>query len=135
MKYPLALVAFAIASVAVDVHADNSLRDPATRIVRGYNGAAPCNPTVIGQGSLPKAGVKEDMSNPSVSCSDDKHDDWKALRKPLPNPHACVTTLGDLRKWRREVTLVRDPTDTNPHHCVLSTITPKQFVSGSRYRP
>ena len=131
----LHVLALALAAVAGAAHADDSVRDPAARIVRGYNGGAPCDPTIIGAGSAPKAGPNEDMSNLSVSCSADGSVSWTRLREDLPNAHACVATLGDLRKQRREVTVVRDPTDDNPYHCVLSTITPRQFVSGSRYQP
>ncbi|QDH69079.1 hypothetical protein [Marilutibacter alkalisoli] len=136
MKRCFALPALALALAATGiVYADDSVRDPAAKIVRGYNGGPPCDPQTIGDGSAPKAGPDEDMSNLSVSCSADRNVGWTQLRANLPNPHACVATLGDLRKQRREVTIVRDPTDDNPHHCVLSTITPRQFVRGSRYQP
>ncbi|MDH5824914.1 hypothetical protein QFW77_18265 [Luteimonas sp. RD2P54] len=125
----------AIALVVGAGHAGNSVSDPAAKIVRGFNGAAPCNAKAIGAGSSPAADPDEDMSNLSVSCSDDRNVTFSQLRQPLPNAHACVTTLGDLRAQRRAVAVVKDPTDDNPYHCVLSTITPREFVSGSRYQP
>lgn len=89
----------------------------------------------IGKGNNPTVTAKEDLDNLSVSCSDDKSATVDALRANLPNPHIYWTTLGDLRNKRKEVTLVRDPTDDNPNHCLLGTITPKQFISGANYKP
>lgn len=136
MKHRRSLSLFAaVALFSGGGHAGDSLSDPAAKIVRGFTPLAPCTAQSIGAGSSPAAGPNEDMSNLSVSCSADKRVTWKQLRQPLPNPHACITTLGDLRKQRREVTVVKDPTPDNPYHCVLSTITPREFVSGSRYQP
>lgn len=112
----------------------NTITADTTKIVRGFNAGAPCDPEKIGEGSSPKAGINEEMSNLSVSCSDDKRVTWQQLRAPLPNAHACIATLGDLRKRNKNITIVKDETRDNRYHCVLSNITPKQFVSGSRHQ-
>jgi len=58
----------------------------------------------------------------------------KDLKAPLrlPGRVFCVTTLKKLRKQRKEVTVVADETNDNPYHCLLSNITPKQFVAAAR---
>ena len=102
------------------------------RVVRGVNGAY-CDAAAIGSGNDPKVGVKDDLTNLSISCSENQTDTVKELRAFLPNAHICYSTLETLRKARREVTVVRDPKADNPFHCLLGTITPNQFVSRSRY--
>lgn len=99
-----------------------------TKVVRGVSGTA-CDAVRIGDGNQPKVGPREDLTDLSISCSDEKSVTLDKLRQPLPNPHICWSTLDDLRKARKEVTVVRDPTDGNPYHCLLATITPKEFVS------
>ncbi|MGE3538759.1 MAG: hypothetical protein AB7N91_15175 [Candidatus Tectimicrobiota bacterium] len=105
-----------------------------TKIVRGYNMGTPCDAMTIGNGNNPKVGPGEDLTNLSVSCSDDDKVSYTQLRASLPNPHACVATLGDLRKSRKEVTIVAAPETDNLYHCILDNITPKQFISGSKWQ-
>lgn len=105
-----------------------------TKVVRGVNQTY-CDATAIGNGSNPKVGKKEDMTNLSVSCSDNKKVSFDDLRAPLPSPHFCQTTIGKLRKKNKSVVIVSDPVPTNRYHCLLSRITPNQFVAGSKYWP
>ena len=106
----------ALATDAVPVTAD------LTRIVRGVNGNG-CHAGAMGKNG------GQDLAALDVSCTDDPAVSWEALRAPLRSDHACAVTLGDLRRVRPEVALVRDPTADNPHHCRLSAVTPNQFVS------
>lgn len=136
MKHPL-IAAMALCVFAFPIVAEATGKKPitaaSTKIVRGANGGT-CEATAIGNGNNPSVGVNEDLTNLSVSCSDQKGVSWSQLRAPLPNAHACVATLGDLRKRNKYVTIVGDPTDDNPYHCLLEDITPKQFVAGSNYQ-
>jgi len=104
-----------------------------TKIVRGSN-ALPCNAQTIGQGNSPSVGPKEDLTNLSVSCSDDKSVSYNELLNHLPHAHGCGSTLDDLRKARPSVTVVSDPTGGNPYHCILDNITPKEFISGIKWQ-
>lgn len=103
------------------------------RIVRGVNGGY-CDAQAIGNGNNPSVKPTQDLTNLSISCSKKKADTVAQLRQYLPSPHICYSTLSDLRKSRKEVVVVRDPTGTNPYHCLLATITPNEFVSRSRYK-
>ncbi len=105
-----------------------------TKIVRGVNGTN-CDATAIGSGNQPPAKPTEDLTDLSVSCSQDPKVTVTALRAPLPNAHACVTTLDALRRVRPNVTIVADPAPGNGYHCLLDNITPRQFVSGATYQP
>ncbi|WP_269530904.1 hypothetical protein [Chitinimonas sp. BJYL2] len=128
-----ALVLLSLAGISAWA-GNNTVTAGITKIVRGYNGGSPCAAATVGAGSMPSAGPKEDMSNLSVSCSDDKKVTWAQLREPLPNNHACVTTLDDLRKQNKYVTIVKDKTPDNAYHCVLSNITPTQFVNAAKHQ-
>ena len=108
-----------------------------SKIVRAVNqqpSGNSCLPTVIGTGNDPAVGPSDDLTNLSVSCSDNEAVTFKQLEAPLAGPNRvyCVTTLSKLRQKRSEVTVVRDPTPQNQYHCLLATITPKQFVAATR---
>lgn len=111
---------------------NDSVNHAWTKVVRGVNQTA-CIPANIGNGNDPSVGPKEDLTNLSVSCSADKKVTFQQLRAPLQNNHACRTTIGALRKQNRYVAIVADPIDGNPYHCLLSDITPNQFVQGAKY--
>jgi len=103
-------------------------------IVRGYNGGSPCNAAVIGNGNSPSVGPKELLTNLSISCGDSKKVTYADLRAPLPSTHACVTYLRKLNDQNQDTQVVKDPIDGNRYHCLLSEITPKQFISGSKWQ-
>ncbi len=103
------------------------------RVVRGVNGGF-YSAAAIGNGNDPRVKPTEDLTNLSVSCSDNKSDTVKDLQQYLTNANICYSTLRDLRKSWREVVVVRDPTAANPYHCLLGTITPNEFVSRTHYQ-
>lgn len=113
--------------------AAGSITKGSTKVVRGYNNPSPCNASVIGTGNDPSVGPNQDLTDLSISCSDKDGVTVAQLRAPLPNPHLCYATLSMLRRARRDVAVVRDPTPTNPYHCLLMTITPNQFVSRAKW--
>lgn len=98
-----------------------------TKIVRGANGC-PLTAQSVGDGNNPKVGPSEPLSDLSVNASDDKQVSYAELAGWLPNAHYGFTTLGDLRKGNKFVLIVRDPLPNNPYHCLVSVITPKEFV-------
>jgi hypothetical protein len=104
-----------------------------TKLVRGSN-TNPCTAQAIGSGNVPPVGPTEDLTNLSVSCSEDKDVTYKELWDVLPQQHACGTTLADLRKERPDVTIVSDPTGANPYHCILDNITPREFVRAIKWQ-
>lgn len=104
-----------------------------TKIVRGVNQTR-CEAGPIGDGNNPRVGPDEPLTDLSVSCSDDKAVTIADLRAPLANPHICWSDLERLRKANRHVLVVSSPEDDNPYHCLLSVITPRQFVSRSHWR-
>ena len=99
-----------------------------TKIVRGANNR-PLTAQSVGDGNNPKVGPKEPLTDLSVNASDDKSVDFKTLAAGLPNPYYGATTLDDLRKSNKMVLLVRDEKPGNKYHCLLSVITPAEFVS------
>ena len=133
----LALLAAFSALPGISDNAEAAGKKPTTRditkIVRGSN-AVPCNAQAIGQGNSPPVRAAEDLTNLSVSCSDNKNVSYNELRNYLPHPHACGSTLDNLRKARRTVTIVSDPTNTNPYHCILSDITPEEFIRSIKWQ-
>jgi hypothetical protein len=104
-----------------------------TKIVRGVNQMR-CEAGPIGDGNDPQVGPNEPLTDLSVSCSDDRSVTLDQLRAPLLNPHICWSELEKLRRSNRHVLAVRAPTRDNPYHCLLSVITPKEFVSRSFWR-
>lgn len=102
-------------------------------IVRGYNLNSPCDAAIIGTGNTPPVGPKEPLTDLSVSCGSSKKVTIQQLRQPLPNAHACVTFLRKLRDKNKLTQLVADPTPENQYHCLLSVITPNQFIAGSKW--
>lgn len=102
-----------------------------TLIVRGIHGAS-CDARAIGAGSTVRAG--KEVEKLGVSCSDDPSVGPEVLRKSLGGAHACVVLLGGLRQVAPGVRLVRDPTESDPYHCLLSGVTPNQFVSRATWR-
>ncbi len=108
-----------------------------TKIVRAVNQQPQgnsCLPDVIGTGNDPAVGPSTDLTNLSVSCSDDPAVTYGQLKAPLAGANRvyCVTTLSKLRKQRSAVTVVADPTVQNSYHCLLATITPKEFVAATK---
>ena len=99
-----------------------------TKIVRGANGC-PLTAQSVGDGNRPKVGPRESLTDLSVNASDDKKVTYEDLAAGLAHAEYGFTTLGDLRKANKSVLIVRDPLPTNPYHCLLSVITPKEFVS------
>jgi hypothetical protein len=99
-----------------------------TKIVRGANDC-PLTAKSVGDGNNPKVGPREPLSDLSVNASDDKKVTYAVLAAGLPNARYGFTTLGDLRKANKSVLIVRDPLPDNPYHCLLSVITPNEFVS------
>jgi len=104
-----------------------------TKIVRAVNlrEGNICIPKVIASGNTPPVKEDEELTDLSVSCSDDRAVDYVELEKPLAKDDRgyCLTTLKRLRDKNRSVKIVSNPTDDNPYHCLLSDITPKQFVA------
>ncbi|RRH93905.1 hypothetical protein EH240_28580 [Mesorhizobium tamadayense] len=100
------------------------------------NGLPPPSPAKrIGDGNNPKVDPSEDVDNLSVNCSDDKTVTESVLRSSLPaGTHIYSGTLETLRNSRKGVTLVRDPVPGNDYHCLLSNVTPKQFISGTSWK-
>jgi hypothetical protein len=119
--------------LAAQAAGNKAITKAQTKIVRGMNGLS-CDATAIGNGNDPHVGPKTELTNLSVSCSDDTSVSYSQLRAPLPNPHACVSTLGSLRKQNRTVAVVRDGNNQNPYHCLLQNITPNQVVAGSKFQ-
>jgi len=103
-------------------------------IVRGYNGANFCDATIIGTGNSPTVKPQETLTNLSVNCGSSKNVTYKELRALLPNDHACITYLRKLRDQNNLTQIVKDPLPNNKYHCLLSELTPKQFVSGSKWQ-
>lgn len=104
------------------------ITDKWTKIVRGAN-VCPLTARSVGDGNNPKVGPNEPLSDLSVNASDDKKVSYAELAAGLPNAHFGFTTLDDLRKANQFVLIVRDPLPNNQYHCLLSVITPKEFVS------
>lgn len=131
----VALLAILAASAWLMSHGlakgNKSITDSSARIVRGSNNL-PCRAQAIGQGNRPPVAPDEDLTNLSVSCSDNRSVSYLMLTNALPHPHGCGTTLGELRNARKDklpgVTLVADPTPDNPYHCILDNLTPQEFV-------
>ncbi|HEY3597801.1 MAG TPA: hypothetical protein VGL08_09865 [Paraburkholderia sp.] len=128
-----AVCALSLFSTVCAAQGNKPITSGNAQIVRGVNPTS-CDAANIGTGNNPPVGPRGDLDNLSVSCTDDPRVTVTELRENLPNPHACVATLSSLRSARRDVLLVRDPTNDNPYHCQLSTITPNQFVSGAKFR-
>ena len=110
------------------------VNNPRALVVRGMN-VTNCNAASIGAGSNPQVGVNGDVQNLSVSCSPDGKTSLKTLRKPLPNPHYCWTTLKDLEKRNGNVALITDPTPGNAFHCIVNDITPNEMKKALHYVP
>ena len=104
-----------------------------TKIVRGAN-ACPLTAQAVGQGNNPPVRAKEPLTDLSVIASDDKRVTYNQLAAYVPHANYGFTTLGDLRKANKHVLIVRDPLPNNPYHCLLSVITPKEFVSRTNCR-
>ena len=104
-----------------------------TLIARPIHGAG-CDVRTIAAGSSPRVTAAEEVEKLSVSCSDDPSVGWRELRKGLGGAHACVVVLGDLRQVAPGVRVVRDPTASDPNHCLLSGVTPNQFVSRATWQ-
>lgn len=101
-------------------------------VVRGTNQPGNCVAQNVGNGNSPRVGVNELLTDLSVSCGDPAKVTIAQLKAPLPNAHACKSDLVKLRKKNKAVKLVKDPTGDNPYHCLLSDITPNEFVAGSQ---
>jgi len=104
-----------------------------TLVARAIHGAS-CDARAIGAGGRRRAAAKDEVEKLSVSCSDDPSVGMEVLRKGLGGSHACVVVLGDLRQAAPNVRLVRDPTASDPYRCLLSGVTPDQFVSRAAWR-
>lgn len=104
-----------------------------TLIVRGIHGAS-CDARAIGAGSSQRVRAGNEVEKLSVSCSDDPSMGPEVLRKGLGGEHACVVVLGDLRQAAPGVRLARDPTESDPYHCLLSGVTPNQLVSRATWQ-
>jgi hypothetical protein len=117
----------ALAEPVMPVSADVTL------IVRAIHGTS-CDARALGAGSSPKAAAGEEMEKLIVSCSDDPAVGWSALQRGLGGAHACRVVLGDLRQIAPGVRVVRDPTESDPYRCVLSGVTPNQFVSHATWQ-
>jgi hypothetical protein len=104
-----------------------------TLIVRAIHGSS-CDARAIAAGSSPKVAPEEEVEKLSVSCSDDASVGWSELRRGMGGAHACVVVLGDLRQAAPGLRVVRDPTPSDPYHCLVSGVTPNQFVSRASWQ-
>jgi len=130
------VVAIVLAGIRrADAAGKKAITAASTKIVRAVNGKDNpiCTANVIGTGNDPSVGPSDELTNLSVSCSDDRQVTYSQLKQPLgANRSFCITTLGELRDKNKEVLIVADPEAGNPFHCLLSHITPKQFVAATK---
>ncbi|WP_075343587.1 hypothetical protein [Tenacibaculum agarivorans] len=97
-----------------------------TKIVRGFSS---CDNILqkIEDATSPHIGPNEPLVNLSVSASNVLT--YKKLAKNLPHNFYACATLGELRNKNTHISIVSDPTNEDPNHCLISNITPKQLSS------